>query len=278
MRSRCRRSVDRAIAGRARPDRPRSCAQCHSVQPLEHPRASIAGVLMSSIGALACFVVSAISYIPFIGVALWILPRWKPPPSHDASGLATIGRQRHPRGALLTVMATSVLCSPLLTFTPVLVKDVFHGDARRFSLAVASFGVGGLLGALGLMGVASTVDRRRLSSTFALAYGVVLLLAAALPRFWPLPLLLVVAGAAMTISNTSANSLLQTTAGPSHLGQTVSLYMLAVRGGFSIGAPLTGLEISAIGVQHALMVNGLAALALQTVIAHEWLKSPPQAA
>ena len=36
---------------------------------------SLAGVLMSSIGAMACFVVSAVSYVPFIGVALWILPR-----------------------------------------------------------------------------------------------------------------------------------------------------------------------------------------------------------
>ena len=31
---------------------------------------SIAGVLMSSVGVMACFVVSAASYVPFIGVAL----------------------------------------------------------------------------------------------------------------------------------------------------------------------------------------------------------------
>ena len=36
---------------------------------------SIAGVLIAGFGAMACFVVSAASYIPFIGVALWILPR-----------------------------------------------------------------------------------------------------------------------------------------------------------------------------------------------------------
>src|SRR5471032_1518007 len=40
---------------------------------------SIAGVLMSSFGAMSCFVISAVSYIPFIGVALWILPKWTPP-------------------------------------------------------------------------------------------------------------------------------------------------------------------------------------------------------
>jgi MFS family permease len=36
---------------------------------------AIAGVLMASVGAVACFSLSAASYIPFIGVALWILPR-----------------------------------------------------------------------------------------------------------------------------------------------------------------------------------------------------------
>src|SRR5471030_2175992 len=40
---------------------------------------TIAGVLMSSVGAVWCFVVSAASYIPFIGVAPWILPKWTPP-------------------------------------------------------------------------------------------------------------------------------------------------------------------------------------------------------
>ena len=59
----------------------------------------------------------------------------------------------------------------------------------------------------------------------------VLVLAALNPWFWGLPPLLVLAGAAMTVSNTAANSLLQATAEPGLLGQTVSLYMLAMRGG-----------------------------------------------
>ena len=36
---------------------------------------SLAGVLMASIGAVGAFAVSAASYLPFIAVALWILPR-----------------------------------------------------------------------------------------------------------------------------------------------------------------------------------------------------------
>ena len=36
---------------------------------------AIAGVLMSGVGAFACFVLSAAPYIPFIGVAIWALPK-----------------------------------------------------------------------------------------------------------------------------------------------------------------------------------------------------------
>ena len=243
---------------------------------------AIAGVLMSSAGAMACFVVSAVSYVPFIGVALWILPKWTPPPAspgapqgrHTFAGIGAVLRQQQQRGALLTVLTTSVLCAPLVTFSPVLVRDVFHGDAARFSVAVASFGAGGLLGAAGLLGIAPGVDRRRLSSSFAAGYGVVLVLTALNPYFWGLPPLLVLAGAFMTLSNTAANTLLQATASPGMLGQTVSLYMLAVRGGLSLGALLTGATISMLGVQHALLVNGLAAIVVQAVVARMWLESP----
>jgi predicted MFS family arabinose efflux permease len=238
---------------------------------------SIAGVLMSSVGAAACFVVSAVSYVPFIGVALWILPRWTPPagdaPAPRRSPFAGIGGvlgQPRLRAALLTVLTTSILCAPLITFSPVLVRDVFHATAWHFSAAVASFGVGGLAGAIALLSVGPTVDRRRLSSFFALAYGGVLVLTAIVPWFWAIPPLLVLAGASMTISNTSANALLQATSRPHMLGQTVSLYMLAMSSGMSIGAVVTGVTVSVLGVQHALLMNGLAAIVGQAAIARMW--------
>ena len=242
---------------------------------------ALAGVLISSVGVMACFLVSAASYVPFIGVALWVLPRRtrEAPGSggtgrtHPFAGIGDILRQRSLRGALLTVLATSVLCAPLVTFSPVLVKNVFHGDAGRFSIAIASFGAGGLLGAGALLGVASSVDRRRLSSNAALAYGVVLVLTALDPWFWGLPPLLVLGGALMTISSTAANSLLQATARPHLLGQTVSLYMLALRGGISLGALVTGAEVSLWGVQHAFLVNGVAAVVVQLALAQLWFRA-----
>ncbi len=240
---------------------------------------SIAGVLMSSVGAMACFVLSALSYIPFIGVAVWILPRRSPPPPaavapprrHLLDGIGKILRDLQLRSALLSVLATGVLCGPLITFTPVLVKNVFQGSASGFSVSVASFGVGGLIGAAGLLSIPAAVDRRKLTAAFAVALAMTLMLVAYNRWFWALPVLLAIAGATTTVSNTAANSLLQSTADPKLLGQTVSLYMLALRGGISIGALITGATVGLLGVQHALLLNGALALIAQIAIARWWL-------
>ena len=140
-------------------------------------------------------------------------------------------------------------------------------------MALMSFGIGGLLGAAGLLSVAPRVDRRRLSSGSALVHGAVLVLTALNPWFWGMPVLFALAGAAMTVSNTAANSLLQATSSPRLLGRTVSLYMLAIRGGISIGALVTGVTVSLLGVQHALLLNGVVAVVLQAVLARIWFRA-----
>jgi MFS family permease len=241
---------------------------------------TLAGVLMASMGAIGCFAANAASYIPFILVALWILPRNTSAPAHNdtpdkghlLAGMGDIMRDRNLRGALLTVLLTSLLCGPLLTFCPVLVKEAFHGDAMQFSVALGAFGLGGLLGALALLGVDPDRDRRRISSWFALCYGVVVLLAGLDPWFWLLPLLFVFAGLAMTVSNTSANTLLQASA-PAHLlGRTVSLHMLAIRGGVSLGSLVTGMSAHIFGVRQALLINGVLAVAAHVVAYRVWLR------
>jgi len=81
------------------------------------------------------------------------------------------------RGGLLTVFQSSLLCAQIVTFSPILVKNAFHGDAGHFSIAVGAFGVGGLLGATILLFVDPLRDRRNVISRFAVAYGIVLVFA-----------------------------------------------------------------------------------------------------
>lgn len=242
---------------------------------------AIAGVLLVSVGAVGCFVVSAISYVPFILVALWILPRREISSTvnvvlNHKLILANVEKISHIpllRGALLTVFSTSLFCAPLITFIPIIIKNSFHGNAGHFSIAVGLFGVGGLLGAIILLFVDVKRDRRYISSGFASIYGIVLILVALNSWFWGLSILLIFGGVAMSVSNISANTILQVNTPSLFRGQAVSLYMLAMRGGLSIGSLLTGLSVSLIGAEKALLINGALALIIQLIVGREWMRS-----
>lgn len=244
---------------------------------------AVAGGLITGMGIIACYVVSAASYLPFIFIALWMLPPRMVsavPAPEDAntvrnlfSGLFGIALEPRLRGALSTVLATSILCGPLITFCPVLVSAGFNGSVAQFSVAIGAFGLGGLLGAAGLLSIGPHVDRRRLTTWMAAAYGLIVILAALTPWLWSLPILLVLAGISMSVSNTSANTVLLTIAEQRRYGQVVSLYMLAMRGGLALGGLLTGLSMSLLGVRHALFLNGLLALIVHLAIGRKWLRS-----
>jgi predicted MFS family arabinose efflux permease len=92
------------------------------------------------------------------------------------------------------------------------------------------------------------------------------MLAALDPWFVVLPVLLILAGVSKNISNTSANSVLQTTAPRQLLGQTVALHMLAIRGGVSLGSLFTGMSVSLFGVRQALIINGILAIVAQLLL------------
>lgn len=242
---------------------------------------ALAGLLMASVGAVGCFVASAASYLPFIGVALWILPRRAAAPtvtrpgeaSHPFASLRSIARTPALRGALLTVFLSGLLCAPIMTFWPVLVRDMFQGGSAQYSLGMGAFGVGGVIGAVGLLGVGAERDRRSLSSGFAMALALTTVATVLLPWFPMLVVLLVMAGLAMTVSNTASNTLLQSLAPSQMTGQVVSLHMLAMRGGMALGSLLTGLSVGSMGVRPALLVNGGLALIGHALIRRDWKSS-----
>lgn len=244
---------------------------------------ALAGVVMVSAGAIGCFSLNAASYIPFIAVAIWILPRDGPGSGardrfdrwHLFAGARAIARDPSLRGALATVLVASLFCGPLITFSPLLVKETMHRGVGDFSVVITIFGLGGLVGAVSLLGIPAALDRRRLSSASAALYGAIVLLVALAPWFWALPALLGFAGLVMTMSNTLANTHLQSTAPPALRGQTVSLYMLAMRGGIALGGLLTGGAIGFLGVRGTLVLDGALALILQLAVGRRWLRSPP---
>jgi predicted MFS family arabinose efflux permease len=246
---------------------------------------ALAGMLIASVGLVACFAANALSYVPFLLVALWILPKRHtattsihPSFQHIISGVSEVAREPYLRGALLGVIITSALCGPLVVFSPVLVKEALRGDATHFSMAVGSFGIGGLIGATSLLFVDASRDSRHLILFFAVMLGSAVALTALNSSFIGLSILLMLAGTSMGICNISANSLLQSAASSQLRGLTVSMFMLAMRGGLSIGGLITGVVVTFIGVRHALLINGCLAAIFSLLVTRRWLRVPLPAA
>ncbi len=241
---------------------------------------AIAGLLLVSMGLISCFVLSAVSYLPFIAVAVWILPRQvaaKVPSqlfdSHKIwSNVRHISHLPILRGALLTVFASSLLCAPLITFIPVLIKHAFHGNASQFSLAIGAFGVGGVVGAVALLFVPASFNRQKLCAWSAGCYGLLVILTTFNAFYWGLILLLVFIGICTSVLNISANTLIQSNVASDMRGQAVSLYMLALRGGLAMGSLITGISISVLNVNHALLLNGILAMLAQFLLSRVWFR------
>ena len=240
---------------------------------------AIAGILLVSVGAIGCFAISATSYIPFIFVALWILPTHIPKPRdiHNrhqtiSTGVTEIIKIPYLRGGLVTALLSSFLCGPLVTFSSVLVKNVFFGNALEFSVAMSSFGIGALLGAICLVFLNPKLDRRLIASSLAIFLGLSLILVGLNPWNQLFPILMIFAGFSMIVTNISVNTLIQTHAPDLLRGQAISLFMLASRGGVAMGAFVTGGSIHLVGIRNTLIINGSIAILLQTIVFLNWIK------
>ena len=249
---------------------------------------AVAGVVIARFGAIACFGANAVSYLPFFLSLYWIYPKGvfkAKPVDLNARSVSQIKEYktflltREARTPLLTVLVTTLFCGSLITFCPVLIQDHFHSGVASYGGAMAAFGIGGLLGAGISLRPLTQVNRRDRYSIFtAIALCLTVIAVALNHSFYVLLALLVLAGATMTVSNVSANTSLQQTAGEHTRGRAASLFQLAIHGGLSLGALLTAGLVTQFGISNALILDGGIALAFQVWILCSQQPTQPSAA
>ncbi len=236
---------------------------------------AIAGLIMMKYGFLWCFGANAASYIPFFLSVYFLRPPARIPPQEgsDAQNLGSsiesikaIISSPKTGWALLSVLCTGLFCGPVITFSPVIVKDVLHADVGQFGGALTAFGIGGMLGPLLILLTMKRFEPMKMSLTAALVYGVFIVAVAQVDALWQLASLLVGSGLLLTVANTSANTFLQSQANDQSRGQTASLFMLAMRGGLSLGNLVTGTVISLSSMRAAFLLNGVLAIGAQAIV------------
>lgn len=228
----------------------------------------IGGVLLASLGVAWCFGLNALSFVAMFVVLLFVPSS----PISDATvstnslmaqireGFEAVFSRKELVAIITIVFGISFFGAPLLAFIAVLAKDALNVGAQGFSFALASFGLGAVLGAILVSSLQPHWIRPKTVVATASSLAVLISLVALSMSYALSLFLLFLSGFAFVSSNVIGNTILQTSVSDTLRGRAVSIYALAFRGGAPIGSLITGAMVEHFGVQIALATNGLGLL------------------
>jgi MFS family permease len=233
------------------------------------------GAVLATIGAAACFALNGLSFfIVVIALTALHLPPHVPNPKPRAldqelrSGLHYVGAQRIM--LILTILAfvTAFLTMPVASLMPTFAASFSPtGDAQQWLwVFLACQGLGAIVGAL----IVGSLGRIRHMGR-ALLIGQILLgiftASFAASRFLPLSVvLLFVSGICSMAVFSMSFSLLQLTVPDELRGRVISIYMVALRGGWPIGALVTGAIADVFTAPAVIIVNGVVLVAVASAL------------
>jgi MFS family permease len=231
----------------------------------------VAGVALASFGMVACFGLNGVSFL-FVIAAILALRDIHVPPAATVSivdqmkdGLRYVRNSRNLRVVTLLGFIGAFLGLPLLTFLPVITKDVFQQDVAFYSRLMTFSGAGAVTGALTVAYIGKHQHIGRLLLIFLAMFGTVMALFSLSRTPVLSATLLFIAGALLVMSFSLTTSLAQLLAPGELRGRVVSIYMVAFRGGSPLGGLAAGMLATQLGsAPLVLLVNGvlLASIAL----------------
>jgi MFS family permease len=224
----------------------------------------LAGAALYRFGMVSCFTLNGISFLVVIGSLLSLHVKHIPTGAGNRrmfdelkGGIVFVRDETRLLALTVLAFAMTFLAFPLLTFLPVVARDVFNEGVGQYSEMMAYSGIGAVAGALL---VAWLGKFRHMGLTALLVQVIVggLIVAFALTRvLWVTHVLLLVTGAAMIISMSLVTSLAQLIAPDEMRGRVLSIYMLAFRGGVPLGSLMSGKIADMTSAPTALVINGI---------------------
>src|SRR6266404_6478056 len=228
---------------------------------------AVAGVLIGVAGVGMCFFLNGVSYVAVIAglLAMRLLPFVKRPMPLSAwegvrQAVAFIRGDTRVWVLVVLVAVFSVFGFPFIVLMPVVARDVLHTDARGYGLLMAAVGVGAMLGALGLALRGARVRKGTVLLQGGAAFGVLLVLFAAVRSVGVARALLALAGCAMIVTTALANTMLQTLVPDELRGRVMAFYAFVFVGMAPLGAFQAGLVAEHTGAPHAIALGGAGCL------------------
>lgn len=224
----------------------------------------VAGAALAAFGMVMCFGMNGISFL-FVIAAILGLRNVQVPPAATVSlvdqmkdGLRHVRDSSHLKTLTMLGFIGAFLGIPLLTFLPVIAKDVFQQDVGLYTRMMTMSGIGAVCGALVVAWLGKHQHMGRILLVLLAAFGVAMTAFALSPDVRLSTAILFFTGALLVMCFSLTNSLVQLLAPTELRGRIVSIYMTAFRGGSPLGGLASGWLITQVGSAPAMLaVNGV---------------------
>jgi len=225
---------------------------------------AIAGVLIAKVGVAAAFAANAVSYISF-QIALANL---RDVPAVPAGGRqnalrasidAYIYASGHPgiRPMLLLFIVTTIGTRGFVELFPGFADGVFHRGPEGLAMLTSTVGFGAIFGGIWMLLRPALTGLTNLVLAATLAMSLAVLAFTAADRFYLALPCVFIAGAAMTITGTGAQTLIQSAVDARMRGRIMALYGMIFRAGPALGAVLMGSLSEHFGLRLPLAIGAM---------------------
>jgi predicted MFS family arabinose efflux permease len=222
----------------------------------------IAGAALAAFGMVACFGLNGVSFLFVIAALMALQVKHIPPINQQRMIDEMKGGLRYVRAdphlVLLTILGfvAAFLGLPLLTFLPVIVRDIYQQDVGLYTRLMAFSGTGAVIGALTIAWIGKSRAMGRTLLGGVLAFGLVMIGFAFSRQLWLSQLLLFLGGGLLVATFSMTTSLVQLIAPNEMRGRVMSIYMVAFRGASPLGNFVSGNIATASSVPTVIALNG----------------------
>lgn len=226
---------------------------------------AIGGFLLSSYGALVCFFVNFLSFIPVL-ITLFLMKVDETAGIENRAkgstwqglvdGFDYLKRSPHIASLIIIMSFSSLIVIPYTSLLPAVARDLFQGDEKTFSWFESAAGFGAMLGAIRMATLRSGENLRYRVMFAALIMGASLALLAYSQHLMAALFFTVAVSFAMMMQNSSINTYIQTHSMSAYRGRIMSYYVMAFQGVFPIGSLIIGAIAQGIGIKHTLYMMG----------------------
>jgi MFS family permease len=238
---------------------------------------AVAGLLVAQVGEGWCFFLNAVSYIAVIA-GLLMMRIEKSLVAHDGSspieklreGLRFVRHAIPIRTLLLLLGLVSFAALPFAVLVPIFADRILHGGASAYGNLMGAVGFGAMCGAFTLAMRQQLRGFGNIVAYSAIGLGLSLTLFGASRWYWFSLAALALAGYAMMMQFTSANTLIQAMVPDQLRGRVMSLYSMMFLGMSPLGSLVAGKLAQHVGAPRTVALGGLISLVGGVVFALKW--------